>query len=102
MNTYYAELPKNLLSHKRLVELADEYLDRRFPDRAPSYNGANLLYEIMQNGEGDMIDDNTVVTWFFAPSEYNDFCGKIVEYDKQTYDEDGEIDSYELLGFSLD
>lgn len=99
--TGFTKIFNGLISHDELNSVANDYIDRYYPDAPSSFTGAALISEIMKDGNGDMMNSHIARTWFDVSSKYAHFCGRIYEYDLQTYNEDGEISGYALIGFDI-
>ena len=93
-------------TYDELVKIANEYVDRKFPyaHLSPRYDGRDLLSEIMQDGEGtaDLDENGLAHTWFFVPSKYEDFASRIDEWSRPIYDDDGDIEDWETVGYDID
>lgn len=90
-------------TYEEILREADAYVEKNFPNRHKGYDGRDFLRELMQDGEGGPELDETGLshTWFFIPSKYDNFASRIDQWDKPVYDEDGDIEDWETVGYDI-
>ena len=90
-----------MITYEELVSAANAYC------RKKGYycSGEEFLSDVMTDGEGGGEKDTKngiSKSWFFMSSKHDDFCSKIVQYDRVIYDDGGEICDYEPVGYEID
>lgn len=89
-----------MMNYNELIERASKYLDERFPHHAEHYTAEDLLHDMMWDANPQREKDGITETKYFVESKYEDF-GNITEFSKPVYDEDGEIEDWEVIGYEI-